>query len=512
MYFYSIYIGNYYIFLLTASNWKPVRLEFKDHETDIRGITSSYPWREKVYLYPAILQRKWIDYRVKGKFIPQVNFDNVLPCSFQYGFPISTHEATELRIACTDKEYRHAVVHIINEEGTPVYERMVGNLSRHSESSLMLRMKKPGVYRISMTAEERRYRSSYIIVCERTHQLDTERALQKNTRFFCCRCKSIISPIEAGKISRYIYKNYIPFKEYVDLDNLGMEFISDFIKRLPHPVKYKRGLVHLLNIIRMASVEDEIEIITSLYSEDPSFAHFVTNRLFLFSMLPLMGKRELQRILATVDDSLIARSLIDEGSVIRDTVFQNISRRRAQIVRTEMLRLKVHKRDMNAREEINRTIKTYFEEHYGRIIKIPTGDLPVHVVKSFDRGQSYLNSMGYHSGDYLVVQGEQIFLHQCSHEEQICRQYDTESFLDEIFCIFGISEGSIYLKSAMGIRYVLIHMYYWSSSLESSDFFENISKNMIIPLSYLSNGIVLTIGAIDGKGVPHEQVIRLNIK
>jgi len=509
MYIYSLYIGDYFLFLLPASNTNPVRLQFKDHEIQMSGKKSYIPWKEKIYLYPAILQRKWIDYKIKGKFIPHVRFDNVLPCELQHPFLISIADPVEFMIRSYDKEYRQVLIQLINLEGNCGYEEMVPTLTTRASSTLSVKIKQPGIYKVLMSTEDKRYKKSNAAFYRRLHILSPGEELHLQSPIYCTRCGCRIFPVETRKITRYMYVNYIPFKEYVDLNGLRMDYISDYIKKLHHPEKYKRGLIHLLNIIRLASIEDEIEIISSLYKEDSSFAHFITNRLFLFPMMPLMEDRELQRILNSVDDSLIARSLFNVNRLIAAKVLRNISKRRADIVKSEMDRLRGRKETSTAQDEMEKIIKSYFEERFGRVVRIPSSELPVHIV---DHSENTFENIKNHSGDLVILQDDKIYLECTGEDEESCVQFDIESCGEDIFSVTGVSEGTIYLKCEIGIRYVLIHVYYWASNLECSEFLENIAKHMIIPFGYASSALVLTIGAISSKGTPHEQVIRLKIK
>ena len=284
--------------------------------------------------------------------------------------------------------------------------------------------------------------------------------------------------------------------------------------KIDHPPLYKKGLIHLLNIIRVATVQDEITIITNLYNDDPAFAYFITNRLFLFNMIPLMQDRDLQRILNRIDDSLIALSLINEDRDLMLKVLKNISKRRSSIVKSEMIRKTNRKISNEAKSEIHKLIKSFFEEHYGRLLRIPYRDKQVYTEKSFEpsQGDFFIKYLQNHNGEYVITFDDQTFFTMKSNYSDTCLEFDSESYKDSIFSITGISEGTIYLKSEMGIRYVLIHIYYWINNLEDTEFLENISRHMIIPLNYISSGLILTIGAINSKGTPCEQVLRLKIR
>ncbi len=93
-----------------------------------------------------------------------------------------------------------------------------------------------------------------------------------------------------------------------------------------------------------------------------------------------------------------------------------------------------------------------------------------------------------------------------------CYAYDYETSGDAVFSITGVTESSIYMLSMFGIRYARIHIYNWLTSLEDTEALENITRRSIIPLRLPSSCFVLTIGAVDGKRKPHEQVIRVKVR
>jgi hypothetical protein len=492
----------------------------RDHEIAIKGKRPTLPWREKTYLYPAILQRKWIDYKIKDKFIPHVNFDNVLPCILQYNLINPIAEPVEISIRSIDKQYRNLLFQIIESSGHLIFERKIENLFLNKDSKVKVAVKKPGTFQICITTEDKRYYKSSIIFYKNQKKLSVEdfniliSDQKRKMDFFCRNCRCKVYPIDKSVIHRHIYKNYIPFKEYIDLENLGMEFISLYLMKLDHPSIYKKGLIHLLNIIRLSTVQDEITIVTNLYKDDPSFAYFVTSKLFLFNMIPLMQNHDLQKILNTIDDSLISMSLMNENREMLRKVLMNISRRRAKIIQNEKYKYGKKKESVKAKYEIHKVIKSYFEEHYGRLLRIPYRSKLVYSVKStssIQQNDELVTYMTNHNGAFISTDENQSVFTLDTINRDTCMQFDYESHMSLIFSIAGISEGTIFLKCEMGLRYTLIHTYYWITNLEDSEFYENISRNMIIPLNYLSSGLILTVGAISGNGTPYEQILRLKI-
>jgi hypothetical protein len=55
-------------------------------------------------------------------------------------------------------------------------------------------------------------------------------------------------------------------------------------------------------------------------------------------------------------------------------------------------------------------------------------------------------------------------------------------------------------------------MYNWNNSLEDTERFENLGRHTIVPVRVSSSAVILTIGAIDARGRPCEQVIRLKTR
>jgi hypothetical protein len=524
LFIYSLYVGKYYLFLLGAQDSSPVKVFFRDRETVIRGKRPPYTWKEKIYLYPAILQRKWIDYKIKDRYIPSVDYDNVLPCEMSYNFLNTIYEPAEIRIRTEDKQYRNITLQLVDENGVSAASKTISSLRAHQEKSVSFKIEKPGEYTLCLAADEERYYSSSILFSISPPE-DAQSSLEsflldhfqdKEPLVYCSHCRSVVHPAEIDSIERSVYRNYIPFKEYIDLDQLGMDTISKYIRTLDHPPLYNKGLIHLLNIVRLASYEDEISIVTSLLKDDPAFAHFIIYRLFLFSMIPLMKDRDIQQILNSVDDRVIALSLEGTDPLLRKKIMKNISKRRSASIRSEKGAPEGAKKTRSAKEQLHRTIRHFFEEHVGRSLKIPLSTLPVFKTGKMKQYEpkSYLTLSRNHTGGFLVTGDGKTFsrIQNSKLVSENCLPYDVEWFGDRIFTLAGASEGTLYLKSEIGIRYVFIHIYYWFTNLEDSLYLENISKYTIIPLSYISAAMVLTFGAISGSETPHEQVLRVRLR
>ena len=527
------FVGNYFLFLHHAADIHPVKIQFKDREIKLKTQDSSSSWHEKIYLSPTILQRKWLDYKFKDRFIPSVKYDNVLPLEMNYTFLKEVGEEETMHIRSTDKFYRDVVVNICNLKGEKIWSEGIQRLSPGADHRLSFSTDTPGVYKIKiLTAEQTYCKGDILYYRDKTVLSDDDRSSDAFKRFqstlerkrdsvalYCALCKSPCMPATPFSTTNYMHKNYIPVKEYLDMEHIGMDTISRFIMGMDHPLNFKRGLVHLLNMLRLASLEDEITIVTNLFKDDPAFAYFITDRLFLFGMIPLMNDRELQNILNHVDDSLLASALIGQSGALMAKVLNNISKRRSQRIRLEMQLKPRGFKGVSARRDIHRFIKSFFEQRYGRGLKIPFGtslrysadDLSTYVTG--DRFGAIFN----HNGNLLFHTGSEIYevvsrtpsLGSKNRFHSLCMQYEVEFFLTEIFTVNSVTESTVYLTSNFGISSALIHIYNWNDSLEDMEQIENLARSTIIPVPIRSFAVILTIGAIDSRGRINEQVIRI---
>lgn len=521
-------MGEFFLFLPTASDINPIKINFRDREARLKGKKAISLWKEKIYMYPAILQRKWTEYKYKEKFIPSVSFDNVLPFELEYNFLNPVGVTTHIKIKTVDKHYKKVILKLLDKQNEMIFSKRLDQLTVDKEESINVSIKIPGVYRITISAGENSYLKSEIIFYHTKHFYsipemktkefeNTYSQLKKygvESDYYCGFCKCRIYPAKAKVISGFEYKNYIPFKEYIDIETLGIDNIKSYIMKIDHPAVYKKGLIHLLNMIRLASIQDELTIVSNLFKDDPSFAYFITDKLFFFSMIPLMVDRELQKILNTIDDIILAHSLVMEEQSIVAKVFKNISSRRAKIISDEINTGIPIEQSIKAKNDMHKLIRSFFEEHIGRAIRIPCSEKLVYYAKDFTEqiDAMLIGDISYHSGDFFSIFDSDLYRCSKSEDRDNCLKFDVESRKDKITEVAGVSESAIYLKSEIGIRYALIHVYNWVTNLEDYEYLENISRNMIIPFRYTSARIILTIGAIDSKGNPLEQVIRLKIK
>jgi hypothetical protein len=536
------YVGRFFIFLHQARDVNPAKIRFRDHEVPMRGRKSSAPkndrasWHEKVYLNPVILPRKWIDYQIRDRFIPSVPFDNVLPLEMDIPLANRAGQPCRVKIRSMDKLYRNVVFSLCNQEGKPVFRQDFRSIPLHSDTVVTFTVSKPGFYAPHIAVEDQVFRREAIIFYRDRTILDDEHRDgekyekmlhllvkgERGTRLFCSRCQAPCVPVEPFFSEGYEHKNYIPIKEYLDIEHLGMERISDFIMRMDHPTSFKRGLIHLLNMLRLAHVEDEVAIVTNLFKDDPPFAYYISDRLFLFGMIPIIEDRELQIILNRLEDRLIAGALVHQGPELVSKVMGNISRRRAAGIRQELQHLPLRYDGSAARQEIHRFIRSHFEQRFGRELRIPIRTKLMYresgLYDYFEREKP--EHLFYHSGGFFLFSGGDLYetvlqvssVPSIHDSEETCVPFDSETYLADIFTVYGMTETTVFLSSNDGIRYGVIHSYSWNDSLEDMERIENVGKKTVVPIGISAPAVILTIGVITARGVPCEQVIRLKKK
>ena len=533
------YVGRFFIFLHNARDVNPARILFRDHEAPVRrhkNESGRVSWHEKVYLNPVILQRKWMDYRVRDRFIPSVSYDNVLPLEMDYARTVPVGQPCLVRFRSTDKLYRNVVFTLCDQEGKQAFRHDFRSMPLNAHTEVSFRPAKPGFYTPYIAAEDRVYRRDPIFFYRRRTVVDDEnrhgegyetvierlKKGERQARLLCARCQSPCIPIEPFFSERYMHKNYIPIKEYLDTERLGMEQISGFIMSMGHPASFKSGLVHLLNMLRLARVEDEITIVTNLFRDDPPFAYYITDRLFLFNMIPIMKDRELQNILNRLEDRLIGSALMNQGQELTSKVMKNVSRRRAAGIRQEIQQLPVRYDGGSERQEMHRIIKTHFEQRFGRELRIPISSKLLYrklgLFDYFSRGKP--EDIFNHSGGFILCSGDEVYetqmrfssLPSIHDHEEICVPFDAETCFTDIFTVFGMTETTVFLSSNYAIRYGIIHLYNWHDSLENTERLENVGKKTVVPIGVSAPAVVLTIGVITARGAPCEQIIRLKRK
>ena len=516
MYIYSsLYIGNYFLFLVGADGAHPVRLYFREHEEKLRGRNRTGGWKEKVYLYPAILQKKWIEYKYRDRFIPSAGFDNVLPLEIACPPVNRASVPIEATLVSNDKDYREITLSANDRTGTARWEERIEYVRRGKDRSFTLSIPDPGIYTFNVTCDDVLHvKKTFFFLpdaafcgdgaadfpsAEEAHDLET----------YCGRCGSRIYPLVESVSEGYEYRNYIPFKDYIDFEGLGMNTVTDFITTLPHSGKYKRGLVHLLNMLRLAGIEDEMTIVKNLFTDDPEFAYFITHRLFLFQMIPLMEDRVLQDVLNRTDDDTIAAFLKGESPGLVRKVLMNVSKRRAESIQ-KMYSEPASRDGESVKSKMEKDIRLHFEERFGRVLKIPARTTLRYTVTSLDAADS--PPFAGHGAALVVKKNEGLLL--CRNPalgltNETCVPYDMESSLDSLFSVTAVTDSAVLLKCETKLKTAMVHVYDWTTGIEYCETAEYLTENSIVPVPRPSDAVVLTVGAVDRKDRGREQVIRL---
>jgi hypothetical protein len=547
MYTSSLFIGRYFLFLLSAKDTSPLKIQFRDRDEapltkkkpssrkspSKTFSTSSTPWREKIYLYPAILARKWIEYRCGERFIPAARYDNILPVHVAGDFANPVNHEALISLSSADKEYRNLELLVVDREGNPGCRTVLPRLSPGKPRTVACRVSRPGLYRVTLKDREDAFTGAPLLFYRRMlpsgrdghplHDYPAEWCPEKcppvfrepspeSPALYCARCRAGVYPLAPRLTCDYLHKTYIPFKDYLDTGELDYDHIVRFITGMDHPAHFRSGLVHLLNMIRLATLSDELTIMTNLFKDDPAFAHYVTDRLFLFRMIPIMEDRELQRVFNTLDDRVLSRALKNESQGLVEKVLRNVSRRRAAVIRGDPA-VKAGSGE-RAKQEVHRAIRLHFEQRFGRELRIPAGERLVYQPPSPGERAA---PVPRHAGPLLWFDGTDARtsgLREAGAESRGtvpgCVPFDRELGGSEVFVPAGMTESTIYLTCTIGIRYALVHQYDWINSLEDRQELENLPRNATVPLKRMSSSVMLTVGVVDGKGMPREQLLRLS--
>ena len=520
----GIYDGRYFVFLLNSSEYNPTHVLFRDKDIKLKHSHPEYRWREKYYLYPAILQKRWFEYRINGRYIPSSRFDTTLPLLIDYPFLVKNRNEIALNIRSLDTNYRNLKIVIRDKDKNIVKKCVIKNLLKDEKKTLEVKDLKYGSYEIYVDYNERSfYKGCMFLVNEKNIEywsledlIDAVRSInqQKNKRIlkeikiYCLNCKSEVFPLKPHTLTNYQYMNYIPFKEYVDFERLSEENVKEYLMKAKHPGSYRSGLIHLLNIIRMASLEDELKIIQSIFRDDPPFGYFITEKLFFFELIPLMKDRDLQNILTKIDDDTIFSSIEGARQEIRDKILNNISKRRTKYILENKIKSDEEKTE-NSRQFVSREIRKYCVSVYGRLIKIPSNT--INSYRIFWDPEFLDKIKEFHCGKFLVLFDEALKLIEDNSNEPVCKSYEVEYSNQNPVIITGITESAILMLIKEPLKYLYVHVYYWINNLEDFKFYENIPKNTVIPFNYRSPAIIITLGGMNLENRPLEQIIRLKM-
>lgn len=517
----GIYDGKYFLFLLNSSEYNPTHVYFRDREIKLKHSHPEYRWREKYYLYPTILQKKWYEYKINERYIPSIRFDTTLPLLLDLPFLVQKDQKPIMSIASQDTNYKKLELYLKDKKGNIAWQKMIKSLWKDEKKSLEIDNLKPGLYKIYIRHNEDNFFKGCVYYLEEKNLVtmdfedfkriikDTRegnKKLKEKIKIYCINCKSEVIPLKPHSITEYHYINYIPFKEYVDFERLSDEKVKEYLTNTKNPGKHRSGLIHLLNIIRMASLDDELKIIQSLFKDDPPFGYFITEKLFFFELIPLMKDRDLQSILTKIDDDIISSSLNGANTEVKNKILRNLSRRRIRYIQGKNITQENEKSEIS-RQFISKEIRNYCVKIYGRLIKIPVNRINSYRI-FWD--EDSLNRIKEIHGEKLLVliNGSPMIITGNTHKGE-CKVYNIEYSNDVPICITGITESSIIMCIKTPLRYLYLHIYYWATNLEDFKFYENLPKETIIPFNYSSPALIITAGGVDTRSRPIEQLIRI---
>ncbi len=507
----SIYTGKYFLFLLNVDDMHPINLMFRDSVNGKKesGLKiRSRRWRTKVYLYKEILQRKWIEYKYKDRFFNSVKFDNRAPLIFHHPNTVKYNDNFDIKIESVDSFYKliEILIEDVKSEKT-LLEYKLKNIQPGKFRIITVNIKNPGIYMLSYRYNDETVYKGKIIVYK-----NKDLNISNSEKIYCVNCLSDVSFYKSEIIDRYQYINYIPFNDLLDTQNYSQDFINSYIMSLTYSREKKSGLVHLLNIIRLSNVKDEINIVTNLFKDDPAFAYFITNRLFISEMIPILPDYDLQEIFRKMKDELLGKMFYISSREVRDKILKNISRRKADDIKTIIDKFNNSDEKVSIAGEVNKFIRNYFVEKYGRLLKIPVEDMLVYRECNNTEDRCVV----LHGKDFMTFDGKNIHIFNISNNKALvfneCIKYDIESRLESIFNVTAVNDYSIVIKSSFKIFYGKIHIYDWKSNLEDIVVIENIDDKTAIPIGYFGSVTIMTIGVIDYKNMPHEQVLKVAIK
>jgi hypothetical protein len=526
----SLLIGRYFLFLLSAGDHHPLKIQFRDRKE--RGVRSSETsWKEKIYLYPAILGRKWLEYRFQDRFIPAVRFDNILPLHAAGGLFNPVHERAEIVLSSPDKTYPGLELQLLDAYGDAVVTKTVEKTGGKRTRTVSVSAPRPGEYLLAYRFEGRIFVMNRLLFYRRTITHEDDRATGHQHEpagrgaLYCGCCGARLTHTEPGTVPAYVYRNYIPIKEFLDLENHGFQRVLDYLASLQHPPAFRSGLVHLLNMVRSASLEDETAIMTNLFRDDPAFAHYITDRLFLFGMIPLIPDRELQNLLCGLDDRVIGSALSGQDRSLTQKVLSNVSARRAGSIREEKNFPQEKKAGAAAREEVNRHIRTYFEQRFGRVLRIPGQEQHVYLGREPEQGCP-VSPILDHRGPLFHFDGTDLYGPVSGRKMRprmkgsTCLPCDVESEISGPspaagsgrWNVSGVTEEAVFITSSAAVPFVRVHLYDWASSLEDVFTFEALPPGTTLPIWRRSSSLILTIGWLDELRNPREQIIRLHTR
>ena len=96
------------------------------------------------------------------------------------------------------------------------------------------------------------------------------------------------------------------------------------------------GVDAIVNILNTVDRSTEKHIMESLEIEEPELADEIRKKMFVFEDIMLLDDRAIQRVLRDVDNSDLSIALKSANEEVQNTIFKNISKRLASMIREDM--------------------------------------------------------------------------------------------------------------------------------------------------------------------------------
>ncbi len=96
------------------------------------------------------------------------------------------------------------------------------------------------------------------------------------------------------------------------------------------------GVDAIVNILNTVDRSTEKHIMESLEIEEPELADEIRKKMFVFEDIMLLDDRAIQRVLRDVDNNDLAVALKGSGEDVQNTIFKNLSKRLASMIREDM--------------------------------------------------------------------------------------------------------------------------------------------------------------------------------
>ncbi len=96
------------------------------------------------------------------------------------------------------------------------------------------------------------------------------------------------------------------------------------------------GVDAIVNILNTVDRSTEKHIMESLEIEEPELADEIRKKMFVFEDILLLDDRAIQRVLRDVDNNDLAVALKGSGEDVQNTIFKNLSKRLASMIREDM--------------------------------------------------------------------------------------------------------------------------------------------------------------------------------